>query len=170
MSDNVDHLQIHGPTRALALASFKARLASWGISPPTTEPLLEDFGTDDFYRTGLTELWITNQIAAGYCGKYLFIFAGQTCPLHHHKIKHETFFVIQGAIRVSLADQEQELHTGETLAIAPQQIHAFTGLSDADLLELSMPCHVEDNYFTDPLIRRWHQAIVAKLAAGAAVG
>ncbi len=170
MSDNVDHLQIHGPTRAQALASFNARLASWGIFAPATEPLLEDFGTNDFYRTGLTELWITNQIAAGYCGKYLFVFAGQTCPLHCHKIKHETFFVIQGAIHVSLAGQERVLQAGESLAIAPPQIHSFTGLSDALIVELSMPCHVEDNYFIDPLIRHWHQAIVAKLAAGGAGG
>lgn len=165
MSDNVDHLQIYGPIRAQALASFNARLASWGIIAPATEPLLEDFGTNDFYRTGLTELWITNQIAAGYCGKYLFVFADQTCPRHYHKIKHETFFVLQGTIRVSFASQERVLHAGETMAIPPRQVHSFTGLGDALLLELSMPCHVEDNYFTDPLIHHWHQAIVAKLAS-----
>ena len=170
MSDNVDHLQIYGPIRAQALASFNARLASWGIFAPATEPLLEDFGTNDFYRTGLTELWITNQIAAGYCGKYLFVFANQTCPLHYHKIKHETFFVLQGTIQVSLAGQERVLQAGETLAIAPLQAHSFVGLSDALLLELSMPCHIEDNYFVDPLISHWHRAIVATLASTAAAG
>jgi len=38
---------------------------------------------------------------AGYCGKYLFVFDGQTCPLQQHKRRHETFFVVQGRVRMT---------------------------------------------------------------------
>ncbi len=59
---------------------------------PPHEPLVSDFGLGDFYETGLIEYWVANEIQAGYCGKLLFVFGGQTCPMHWHKRKHETFF------------------------------------------------------------------------------
>ena len=164
MSDNVDKIQIHGPVRDSALARFQARLDSWGVKMPRTETLVEDFGSGDFFRIGLIEQWITNEIAAGYCGKYLFTFDGQTCPLHCHKIKHETFFIVKGTMLATLDGKEILLKEGDSLAIAPPRIHSFTGVGDAMLLELSMPCHVEDNYFVDPKIKQWHKDIVAMLA------
>ena len=106
-----------------------------------------DFGLGDFRRIGLIEYWIANEVQAGYCGKYLFVFDGQTCPAHQHRTKHETFFVVKGRTAITCGSARHELGEGGVLKVAPDTVHSFTGIGPALLLELSMPCRVDDNYF-----------------------
>ena len=122
---------------------------------PPVEPLVFDFGLGQFDRVGLIEYWIANEVEAGYCGKYLFVFNGQQCPAHSHRVKHETFFVIRGCLNVTLDGRAMTLHPGEVLPISPGQVHSFCGEGNSLLLELSMPCDVCDNYFEDPRIMAW---------------
>ena len=145
-------ISVHGPVRDDALARCTDQLAAWQVALPPVEPLVLDFGLGDFDRTGLIEYWIANELDAGYCGKYLFVFDGQTCPTHHHRQKMETFFVVQGRMRVSLGARELELGPGDVLPIRPGQPHSFTGIGPALMLELSKPCVVADNVFADPAI------------------
>lgn len=121
----------------------------WGCVPPKVEPLVLDFGLGEFVRAGLIEYWIANEAKAGYCGKYLFVFGGQSCPRHRHRIKHETFFLVQGRLKVEHGNRRVVLRPGETLALKPGVFHSFTGLEPSLLLELSMPCEVSDNFFAD---------------------
>lgn len=145
-------ISMTGAARDQALAEFGRQLEVWGIALPPVEPLVLDFGLGEFRRTGLIEYWIANETAAGYCGKYLFVFAGQTCPKHRHKRKHETFFLVEGRLEVEYQDRRCELRRGQTLPIEPGRDHRFTGLEPSLLLELSMPCVTEDNYFANPAI------------------
>ena len=46
----------------------------WGFTPPNTDPLVFDFGLNNFMKTGEVEFWIANEVDAGYCGKFLFVF------------------------------------------------------------------------------------------------
>ena len=41
---------------------------------------------------------------------------------------------------------------GDVLPVSPSKPHRFSGLGPALLLELSMPCRVDDNYFENPSI------------------
>jgi len=116
------------------------------------EPLPLHFGLHDFYTIGETEFWIANEEAAGYCGKFLFVFDGQTCPYHRHQVKHETFFVVKGRVRMRIDDDVRELSEGDVLPMAPGTGHSFTGIGDALLLEASMPCMLQDNFFEDKRI------------------
>ena len=52
-------------------------------------------------------------------GKFLFVFDGQTCPYHRHALKHETFFVVKGRIRMLVGDGERVMEEGERLAMPP---------------------------------------------------
>ena len=122
-------------------------MAHWQLPLPPAEILVFDFGLGDFARIGLLESWVANELEAGYCGKYLFVFAGQTCPRHHHQTKHETFFIMKGRVRMTCGETTREMSEGEVLAVKPGQVHSFIGISPALLLELSMPCRVDDNYF-----------------------
>lgn len=156
MAGDADALQFQGPRRAAVLAAFEDQIARWGIRMPPVEPLVLDFGADDFDRVGLIECWLANEAEAGYCGKYMFLFAGQECPSHSHSVKHETFCAVKGRLRVTLEGNTRVLEEGQTLAVAPGQVHSFRGEEGAALiLELSMPCEPRDNNFTDPRIRRW---------------
>ncbi len=112
-----------------------------------------DFGTGNFWLTGLIESWIVNE--GGYCGKYLFVFDGQQCPMHSHQHKHETFHIIKGRFEVTLDGKFFEMGEGDVLPIPPGHPHGFKGVGDALLLEISTPCVVSDNQFRDPAIAAW---------------
>jgi len=135
-----------------ALVLFAERLAVWDLTMPPVEPLVTDFGLGAFYETGLIEYWIANEVEAGYCGKFLFVFDGQTCPLHHHVTKTETFFVVKGRMRLECEGEAREMTEGETLLVTAGKQHTFTGVGPCLLLEVSMPCHDTDNVFADDRI------------------
>ncbi len=150
--DRALDIALKGPEAARALAEFQRQIAAWNVALPAVEPLVLDFGLGDFRRVGLIEYWIANETAAGYCGKYLFVFDGQTCPLHRHRVKHETFFVVKGRVAMEYDGRRLELGEGGVLPVEPWKFHSFTGIGPALLLELSMPCQVDDNYFDNPNI------------------
>jgi len=119
---------------------------------PDVEPLALDFGLGRFEEVGEIEFWVANDEEAGYCGKFLFVDDGQTCPYHKHDVKHETFFVLKGQIRMTVDGVAHVLNQGDTLVMPPGQRHAFTGIGPALILEVSMPSRRGDNFFTDQAI------------------
>ncbi len=140
-------VELHGPERAQALAAIGEQLAEWGLTMPQVEPLPLDFGLGRFREIGETEFWVANEEQYGYCGKFLFVFPGQTCPYHQHRVKHETFFVLKGAIRMQVGDDEQIMHEGDLLTMPPGTGHSFTGIGPALILEVSMPSVRQDSFF-----------------------
>jgi mannose-6-phosphate isomerase-like protein (cupin superfamily) len=150
--DRAMSFTLQGAAAEGALADFHRHIEAWHIALPPVAPLVLDFGLGDFRRAGLIEYWIANEAVAGYCGKYLFVFDGQTCPLHCHRRKHETFFAVKGRLEVEYDGRRLELKEGEVLPVPAGKLHSFTGAGAALLLELSMPCEVDDNYFQDTRI------------------
>jgi len=145
-------IAVTGAVRAQALAAFKKQLALWNVAMPPVKPLVLDFGLNKFDHTGLIEYWIANEAAVGYCGKYLFVFDGQTCPEHRHQVKHETFFVVQGRCRMSSGRRRWMMKPGDVFVVPCGQYHSFTGQGPCLLLELSTPCEIADNDFRNPSI------------------
>ncbi len=121
----------------------------WGFTPPETDPLVFDFGLGNFMETGEVEFWIANEIEAGYCGKFLFVFDGQSCPVHHHKQKLETFFILHGTVNMRYEGEERIMEPGDVLKVEREKNHGFTGVGPALLLEVSQPSILDDNYFLD---------------------
>jgi mannose-6-phosphate isomerase-like protein (cupin superfamily) len=145
-------IELQDSERQRALEEIHKQIAEWRLTMPSVTPLPLHFGLNRFEETGETEFWITNETNFGYCGKFLFVFDGQTCPYHHHRRKHETFFVVKGTLRVKLGKNEVLLPEGASLAIPPGTGHSFTGVGPALLLEVSMPSVVGDNFFDDTRI------------------
>jgi mannose-6-phosphate isomerase-like protein (cupin superfamily) len=141
--------QVTGLQREQALAHCLDTIRRWGLTMPTVEPLVLDFGLGTFDEIGEIEFWVANEAAAGYCGKFLYVADGQTCPYHRHDRKHETFFVLKGQVRMVVDDVEQVLKEGDTLVMPPGQRHSFTGIGPALLLEVSMPSIRQDNFFAN---------------------
>lgn len=153
MSEELDFpFQVTGERRARALAHCRDTIRGWGLTMPDVEPLALDFGLGKFDEIGEIEFWVANEEEAGYCGKFLFVADGQTCPYHRHDVKHETFFVMKGAVRMVVDGEEKILREGDTLVMSPGQRHSFTGVGPALLLEVSMPSTRQDNFFADPAI------------------
>ena len=130
-----------------ALVRFKKQIREWDITLSEIEPLVLDFGLGDFYKTSLIEYWIANEVEAGQCGKYLFVFNDQTCPVHRHKEKKETFFVVKGKVKINYDGKNFEMKAGDVLPVECWKYHSFTGIGQVLLLEISNACFVEDNYF-----------------------
>jgi D-lyxose ketol-isomerase len=151
-SKNAAVITVRGAVRKKALRLFYAQLKSWNLKMPPQEPLVLDFGLNDFFQTGLIECWVANEIEAGYCGKFLFVFDGQTCPTHRHGTKHETFFIVRGKVEMRVGNSLRIMRPGDCLAIPPQKNHRFLGAEPSLLLEVSKPCIVQDNIFHDPHI------------------
>jgi D-lyxose ketol-isomerase len=143
-------ISVQGEVRSTALARFRRQIETWHVALPPVEPLVLDFGLGRFQDTGLIEYWISNETEWGYCAKYLFVFDGQTCPEHRHRTKHETFFVVKGAVALSLGETTLELNAGDVYPVPPGERHSFTGSGPALLLEISKPCVIADNYFSNP--------------------
>lgn len=141
--------QLRGEERQRALDRCLRAIKAWGLSMPKVEPLVLDFGLGKFDEVGEIEFWVANEEAAGYCGKFLFVADGQTCPYHQHTKKHETFFVMKGKVRMIVDEREMLLDEGDLLTMPPGQRHAFTGVGPALLLEVSMPSIRKDNFFAD---------------------
>ena len=73
------HIEAPDAVRAKAMDLLSTQIRAWAIALPSVTPLVLDFGLRQFESIGLTEIWIANEVASGYCGKYLFVSDGQTC-------------------------------------------------------------------------------------------
>ena len=144
-----DAVVLQGREREQALREISEQMDRWKLTLPEEPPLPLDFGLGKFREIGETEFWIANEVEHGYCGKLLFLFGGQTCPYHEHRVKHETFFVLKGTIRMRTEDGEQTLQQGDRLVMPPGSPHAFQGIGPALVLEVSMPSIAGDSYFED---------------------
>lgn len=151
-SNNRSGIRITGKRADEIVRDIKKQIAAWGLELPSTEPLVLDFGLGDFYHTGETEFWIANEVEGGYCGKFMFLFEGQTCPNHRHKEKLETFFIVKGKVRMEYEDKETIMHPGDILRIDLEKYHRFTGLETSLILEVSKPCIGGDSHFSNTAI------------------
>ena len=50
------------------------------------------------------EIWMANNKEENYCGKILYIKSGHSTSMHFHQKKHETFYILEGALDVEIID------------------------------------------------------------------
>lgn len=144
-----DEIELCGTERENALTAIQDQMAAWGLTMPPVQPLPLHFGLNRFKEIGETEFWIANNEQHGYCGKFLFVLDGQTCPYHQHRVKHETFFVLKGRIHMKLKEEQRIMQQGDVLGMPPGTGHSFTGLGPALVLEVSTPSILKDSFFAD---------------------
>lgn len=92
------------------------------------------------------EAWFANSEL--YCGKVLTVDQKQRCSIHHHKIKHETFFVIDGEIFIEIEGEEFYLLPGDSVTLPPNTRHRFSGVAHrySRFVECSTQHFEEDSY------------------------
>jgi len=152
-ADWVARFELHGEERRQALARAAECVTSWGLKMPPGEPLVIDFGLGRFEEIGEIEYWIVNDTANRYCGKFLYLSDGQRCPDHHHGTKDETFYIVRGAVTMSVDGEESLLRAGDVLQMPPGRRHTFAAIGGpALILEVSLPSVAGDNFFADARI------------------
>lgn len=91
-----------------------------------------------------SELWIANNEL--YCGKILNLKKGYQCSIHKHKLKDETFYILEGTVLMEVENIKNTMKAGETVRIKPDTYHRFTGLEDSKIIEISTQHFDEDSY------------------------
>lgn len=113
-----------------------------------------------------------NGMETGYCLKELTVIPnGQACSIHFHRLKHETFYMVDGFLMLEIWSQIKDawvavalgdppavlkhlkhravmkLDVGETFTIAPFRPHRFWAPRVvAKFIEVSTPDRAEDSY------------------------
>jgi len=91
------------------------------------------------------ELWIENNEL--YCNKLLILNKGFSSSWHYHKMKDETFIILQGTVELEYAREEFDeaekkiivLGIGDKFRIKPYLIHKFKSLSKQSIvMEVSL--------------------------------
>jgi rfaE bifunctional protein kinase chain/domain len=90
------------------------------------------------------EIWFANSYR--YCGKILNLKQGYKCSDHHHKEKDETFYVLDGKVRMIINDQERIMNKGDSVKLKPNDWHSFGGILPSVILEVSTQHFDEDSY------------------------
>ncbi|MBU2104686.1 MAG: cupin domain-containing protein [Nanoarchaeota archaeon] len=81
------------------------------------------------------EIWMAN--TDKYCGKLLKIEKGKRCSIHYHKIKDETFYILEGRVLMEVDNKIAIMEKGEVVRIVPLTKHRFSGLKDSIIIEIS---------------------------------
>ncbi len=102
------------------------------------------------------EIWLANNQVEDYCGKILFIKKGRSTSMHYHISKHETFYVLDGTLRVDMlrALDQPEAHPftitcmkGESMEMDRSRPHKLMAVEeDVTLIEVSKFHRDEDSY------------------------
>lgn len=90
-----------------------------------------------------------------YCGKILHLDGGARSSLHYHKLKTETFYVLDGTVTLELHYPGHQKHAlkltqGESVTIRPLEQHRFEADQQARIIEFSTPHSDEDVYRLEP--------------------
>jgi mannose-6-phosphate isomerase-like protein (cupin superfamily) len=84
-----------------------------------------------------------------YCGKVLFVAAGQSLSLQFHRQKEESWLVQSGRAKLELGDagdgvlMQEVIGPGAAFHYVPGTVHRVTALEDTTILEVSTP-HLDD--------------------------
>ena len=97
------------------------------------------------------EEWIVNN--EKYCGKILFFVKGKKCSWHFHKLKHETFYIQEGSLKVTYGFDEDILKSktiilnkGDIFEVPIGLVHQMEAIVDTKMFEFSTKHLDEDSY------------------------
>jgi len=88
------------------------------------------------------EIWIEN--TNDYCGKLLVLINQTKGSLHYHKIKRETFIVLQGTIQLRVGDSTFILEKYDKVFVDKGTLHQFQAISATAVIQ-EISTHHEDS-------------------------
>jgi mannose-6-phosphate isomerase-like protein (cupin superfamily) len=95
---------------------------------------------------GYELIWALTDI---YCGKVLFVKAGESLSLQFHREKDESWLIQSGRAKVELGEvgnpvlNERVVAPGQAFRFEPGTVHRVTAVEDTTILEVSTP-HLDD--------------------------
>jgi mannose-6-phosphate isomerase-like protein (cupin superfamily) len=104
------------------------------------------------------ELWFANvkEDDKNYCGKILYVEHNKwssNMKFHYHKIKDETFFILEGVLHIDYIDSNDQFKSitllpNQTFRVTPNIKHRFTSytVTGCKFIEVSTFHSDEDSY------------------------
>ncbi|HUK45354.1 MAG TPA: hypothetical protein VLV28_08660 [Gaiellaceae bacterium] len=87
-------------------------------------------------------IWALSDV---YCGKVLFVKAGESLSLQYHEQKDESWLIQSGLARIELGAvgegslAEETVGPGAAFRYRPGTVHRITAVEDTTILEVSTP-------------------------------
>lgn len=91
-----------------------------------------------------------------YCGKILFLKKGECISLQFHKLKQETFFLMEGSLLCKFCTEETfskaedievvQMRAGDVVEIPVGFIHQVLAQEDSKIIEISTQHFDDDTY------------------------
>lgn len=121
------------------------------LSHDFTTEYSHHYGVERFNEVGAVLITVVNR---DYAKKIIVQLPGQSHPLHFHKLKEETFVVLDGELVIELDGQERRLQPGDTLTVRPGVWHRFRTDTGCVFEEISTTAIKGDSVYRDPAINR----------------
>ena len=110
---------------------------------------------------GYELLWA---LTDGYCGKVLFVRAGQALSLQFHRVKDEAWFFQSGRAEIEVGAvgeamlAKEVVGQGAAFHFVPGTVHRIRAIEDTTILEVSTP-HLDDIVRLEDLYGRADEAL-----------
>jgi sialic acid synthase SpsE/mannose-6-phosphate isomerase-like protein (cupin superfamily) len=108
--------------------------------------LSHHYGLDSFLEFGLSMLTLINR---EYSKKVIIILPGQKNPIHYHKKKEETFFILHGDFIINIDGIEKKLEKGQMLTVDRGVKHSLASENGCILEEISTTHYHDDSFYDD---------------------
>ena len=111
--------------------------------------LYHHHGANSFIEVGAVFISV---IQHDYCKFVVTMIPGQTYPLHYHRIKDESFFVLFGDLTVTVEDEIYTLLKGDVLTIPRRFMHSFSTKNGCVFEEISTAYLQNDSVYEDNIV------------------
>jgi N-acetylneuraminate synthase len=107
-------------------------------------------GFDNFLSVGALFISV---IQHDYCKFIVVMLKGQAYPLHYHRIKDESYFILYGDLKVVVEEETAELTKGDILNVPRRFTHSFSSDSGCVFEEVSTAYLNNDSVYEDSDIK-----------------
>ncbi len=80
-------------------------------------------GIENFAEVGAIFISVVQH---DYCKFIVVMLKGQTYPVHYHRIKDESYFILHGELKVTIEDETTKLSKGELINVPRRFTHSFS--------------------------------------------
>lgn len=107
-------------------------------------------GIENFASIGAVFISV---IQHDYCKFIVVMLKGQTYPLHYHRIKEESYFILYGDLKVNIEEETVELSKGDLVNVPRRYSHSFSTANGCVFEEVSTAYLNNDSVYDDPNIK-----------------
>lgn len=108
-------------------------------------------GPENFKEVGAVFISV---IQSDYCKFIVVMIEGQSYPVHYHRIKDESYFMLYGDLEVTIEEETSRLEKGDLISVPRRFTHSFATEHGCVFEEVSTAYLNNDSVYEDESIRK----------------